>query len=166
MAEGGGMVDMEPFNGLRGLCALMIFVGHQTDIFLTSPFKGQTVVIGLEYLQAVTLFFLLSGIPLARLYSSTGKVRTWAGTWVFWRKRAARLFPIYYLTLGLSVAALVVTVSVVDWGAVLVTLGGCSLFLEAWFPEMVMLAGPLWQVAVFVYGYALFPFVAVMVSRW
>eukprot|EP00756_Hemistasia_phaeocysticola_P013210 Hpha_TRINITY_DN15257_c0_g1::TRINITY_DN15257_c0_g1_i3::g.65124::m.65124 len=166
MAEGGGMVDMEPFNGLRGLCALMIFVGHQTDIFLTSPFKGQAVVVGLEYLQAVTLFFILSGIPLARLYSSTGKVRTWAGTWVFWRKRAARLFPIYYLTLVLSLAVLVMTVSVLDWRVVLVTLAGCSVFLEAWLLSMVYLAGPLWQVAVFVYGYVLFPFVAPRVSRW
>jgi len=34
--------------------------------------------------------FLLSGIPLARLYSSTGKVHTWIGTYNFWWKRCAR----------------------------------------------------------------------------
>eukprot|EP00957_Ditylum_brightwellii_P058187 4412510-Ditylum_brightwellii.AAC.1 len=96
---------MLPFQGLRGVCAMAIFLGHQTDNFLASPFHGQSVVVGLEYLQAVSLFFLLSGIPLVRLYSTPKKFNDWAGTVDFWRKRAARLAPMYYLTLVLNLVA-------------------------------------------------------------
>ena len=171
------MEDMVPFNGLRGVCAVVIFLGHQTDIFLASPWPPasataahgahqQSVIIGLEYLQAISLFFLLSGIPLARLYMSTGKLETWRGTRRFWRKRCARLGPIYYLTLCLNLLVILTTCDQVDIRDTLQSFAGCALFLQGWIVSLIHVGGVLWQVAVFVYGYLLFPFYSRRVRGW
>ena len=56
------MKDLQPLQGLRAVCAMAIVLGHQNEFFLTP-------MIGVEYLQAVNIFFLLSGLPLARLYT-------------------------------------------------------------------------------------------------
>ena len=122
------MEDMLPFQGLRGVCAMAIFLGHQTDLFVTSR------PLGLEYLQAVSLFFLLSGIPLARLYSN--KVETLEGRRSFWRKRWARLAPIYYLTLILNLIVLWFLrepQSQVTLKDALTSFFGCSVLMQSWF---------------------------------
>jgi len=145
---------------------MAIFLGHQTDNFLASPFHGQSVVVGLEYLQAVSLFFLLSGIPLVRLYSTPKKVNDWAGTVDFWRKRAARLAPMYYLTLVLNLVAVVLSVEKLDVSATLESFFGCAFLLQTWVPSFFNIGGVLWQVATFAYGYALFPFLSRRLERW
>jgi len=160
------MEDMLPFNGLRGVCAMAIFLGHQTDMFLAPLSSKQTVVIGLEYLQAISLFFLLSGIPLARLYSATGKVHTWEGTQQFWRRRCARLIPIYYLTLVLNLLVVLFTCETIDIRAALRSFLGCALFLQSWFVSLISVGGVLWQVAVFVFGYLLYPFISCRLHGW
>lgn len=154
------MIDMIPFSGLRGVCAMAIFLGHETDIFLRPISSTQTVLVGLEYLQAVSLFFLLSGIPLARLYSTTGKVETWNGCFQFWRKRCARLMPIYYLALLLNLGVVIVICEQLDIGAALESFAGCALFLQSWFVSLINVGGVLWQVAVFMFGYLAFPFLS------
>jgi len=148
------MRSLYPFHGLRGVCSLAIFLGHQTDIFIDN---GN---IGLEYLQAVSLFFLLSGIPLARLYSTTKKVNTWAGSWSFWSKRAARLGPMYYLALLLNLFCCIATAERVVLKPALESFFGCAFLLQSWFPAFINVGGVLWQIAVFAFGYAIFPFVS------
>ena len=120
------MKDLQPLQGLRAVCAMAIVLGHQNEFFLTP-------MIGVEYLQAVNIFFLLSGLGLTigRLYThrrnnpnndtttvtngdGTGttntpsvgssqdedfSLETWTDSKRFWRKRAARILPIYYLSL-------------------------------------------------------------------
>lgn len=164
------MEDMYPFHGLRGVCAMAIFLGHQTDMFISrSPFPSQTVpIIGLEYLQAISLFFLLSGIPLTRLYGSTGtnKISTRRGVYDFYYKRVARLIPIYYLTLALNTLVILLCVEQIGFRALLKSLLGCAVFLQSWFVSFIDVGGVLWQVAVFMFGYALFPFVSNRVTNW
>ena len=149
--------DMRPFDGLRGVCAMAIFLGHQTLYFLNwNP--------GIEFLQAVSLFFLLSGIPLVRLYASqmdsSVRVRK------FWIKRADRLGPIYYATLCLNLSVLLCLVKTPDIPAALTSFAGCAFFLQTWFISLINVGGVLWQVAVFVYGYLCFPFVAQWIRNW
>jgi len=185
------MEDMIPFNGLRGVCAMAIFLGHQTDLFLaplpTWMMKQQlddviaaddddrkheeeetrtVAVIGLEYLQAVSIFFLLSGIPLSRLYSSTNKVRTWNGTYQFWRKRCARLAPIYYLTLCLNLLVILLFSERIDTVPIVESFFGCAFFLQSWFVSLIDVGGVLWQVSVFLFGYLLFPFYSHRIKEW
>ena len=166
--------DMIPFNGLRGVCAMAILLGHQTDLFvgrrnvvigddssdgISDTFNDQSI--GLEYLQAVSLFFLLSGIPLARLYGgATGKVDTRRGAIVFWKKRAARLAPVYYLALVLNLVVVFVVCRRADIGATLASFVGCAFLLQPWNIAWIDVGGVLWQVAVFAYGYAAFPIVS------
>ena len=158
---------MLPFQGLRGICAMAIFLGHQTGLAVASPWPNQPLLIGIEYLQAVSLFFLLSGIPLARLYSN--KVQSPAGRYEFWCKRFARLVPIYYLTLMLNFVLLLALAGVhqVNLKAAVASLLGCAFLLQGWFVlRFITIGGLLWQVAVFAYGYALFPLVIKRVSSW
>lgn len=180
------MEDMIPFHGLRAVCAMAIFLGHQMDIFLASPqalLQGSStpvsvtsqknnedenndVMIGLEYLQAVSIFFFLSGIPLVRLYSRTGKVHTWQGCFEFYKKRWARLAPIYYLTLVLNLILIFIICQQVNIHETFISLGGCAIFLQCWFISFIDVGGVLWQIAVFVYGYLIFPFISSKVSMW
>uniref|UniRef100_A0A6U3NN02 Acyltransferase 3 domain-containing protein n=1 Tax=Ditylum brightwellii TaxID=49249 RepID=A0A6U3NN02_9STRA len=164
------MQDMLPFQGLRGICAMAIFLGHQTEMFLLSPWGGgQGIIVGLEFLQAVSLFFLLSGIPLSRLYSSrtTGKLETWKGCHHFWLKRFARLAPIYYLTLILNFVILFIICEQMDLLAATTSFVGCAILMQSWFPvSLINVGGVLWQVAVFAFGYLLFPFLSGRIYHW
>ena len=144
------MQDLYPLRGLRGLCAMTIVVGHQLDFFMNG--HGFAV----EYLQAVTLFFLLSGIPLVRLHGHTTSLR------MFYSKRLARLAPMYYLTLALNLGAMFLNYpepaaqlwSNVRWSLIVSVLG-----LQSCAPQYGTVAGVLWQVSVFGFGYAIFPWV-------
>lgn len=161
------MEDMIPLNGLRGICAAAIVLGHQSDFILKPTIAGQSVLIGVEYLQAVSLFFLLSGIPLIRIYGATGKVSTWSGSISFWRKRCARLMPIYYLTLVLNLLVYYIITQQFDFREAMTSFVGCLLMLQAWFVvQFINVGGVLWQVAVFMFGYLLFPSVSRIVCDW
>ena len=144
------MKDLRPLQGLRGVCAMAIVLGHQSDIFLSPPetiLPGPKVTwMGVEYFQAVTLFFLLSGIPLARLYThrrpsgrdsdnNASSLKTWSGARRFWIKRLARIAPIYYLALVLNLVAFGVTINASPhslcsslWPSLLT----CALFMQGW----------------------------------
>ncbi len=183
------MKDLEPLQGLRGVLAMAIFLGHQIDLFLLSPWKKpDQVVIGLEYLQAVSLFFYLSGIPLAKLYghissgsdSSSGSggrlssLSSWSGRLAFWRKRVARLAPTYYLALSLNLAVLLLLfndpnstagISVDILKTNLASFFGCAFLLQGWFVSLINVGGVLWQIAIFAYGYLVFPFLTQWISN-
>ena len=132
---------------------MAIFLGHQTELAVASPWPDQPLLIGIEYLQAISLFFLLSGIPLARLYKT--KVQNPAGRYEFWRKRLARLSPIYYFTLTLNFVLLLALAGIhqVNLKAAVESLLGCAFLLQGWFVlRFITVGGVLWQVAVFAYG--------------
>ncbi|MDR3374525.1 MAG: acyltransferase [Ancalomicrobiaceae bacterium] len=82
-------------DGLRGLAAFMVVVHH-------TALKG-TDIGGLS----VFLFFILSGFLITgilvklRLKIEAGRMGVWAATGSFWLQRALRIFPAYYVWLGL-----------------------------------------------------------------
>jgi peptidoglycan/LPS O-acetylase OafA/YrhL len=88
-------------DGLRGLAALAVFICHSVQVafaYYYPPFRwfdiGQF---------GVALFFLCSGfiipISLERAQPSSGAIRS------FWVRRICRLYPLYWFSLALVLAA-------------------------------------------------------------
>ena len=90
-------------DGIRGLAALLVAVGHWQAYFMPDPFLK-------AYPLCVDAFFILSGIVLTHVYEAkilSGE----AGMREFWLHRLARLYPLHLFTL---VLALVLNFAI-DW---------------------------------------------------
>ena len=147
--------SLEPLNGIRGLCSLIIVVGH----FFTSfaPVKKEDYPsVSVEYFSPVTLFFVISGFVLVIFYPQE-KLSSRAGVKLFFWKRVARLAPIYYFSLVCCLPSFLYY----SWNNSMDLFGGAlaALFLQsftlignAWNP-------PVWQVSAFLFCYLLYPFV-------
>ena len=82
-------------DAARGLAALAVMIYHVEHLFDLKVFRGSFL--------AVDLFFLMSGLVVARAYEA--KLQSGAlSLWDFARVRALRLLPLYYaaIALGLS----------------------------------------------------------------
>lgn len=90
------MKYIKEFDGLRGILALWVLVGHcasATPIFktpFTEAFYNQ---------KAVTVFIILSGFAIAAMIDQKGDSY---GTYLL--RRILRIFPVYLLFLAISVA--------------------------------------------------------------
>eukprot|EP00727_Mastigamoeba_balamuthi_P008320 m51a1_g411 hypothetical protein (1348) ;mRNA; f:753249-761576 len=155
MADDAGSRDLKPLQGLRGVCSVVIVVGHFYGFFSPrllplAPGQPWTAPSGslvpLDYLQAVTLFFLLSGIGLSRFYSRSGALDTARGRWAFAAKRLARLGPAYYVSLALGLAPFLL---VTRQKLLLVSALSFVITGNEW-------VGPLWQVSAFVLCYLVY----------
>jgi peptidoglycan/LPS O-acetylase OafA/YrhL len=100
-------------NGLRGYAILGVIYFHLLGVFFNQPgwvteHIGSLAVFPLTFLGhgwlGVDLFFILSGFVLYLPYAA--KSRTLANkqdVWNFYKSRAARLLPLYYTVLLVSV---------------------------------------------------------------
>lgn len=65
-------VNLTPLEGLRGISSVMIVVGHLLTFWIadydTHTSTPDRLVFGLDYLTPVTLFFVISGFTLVRVY--------------------------------------------------------------------------------------------------
>jgi peptidoglycan/LPS O-acetylase OafA/YrhL len=101
---------LEQLDGLRGLAVLAVVASH----FTTAPGACYGGWLG------VCLFFVLSGFLITRILL-TQRARVEAGAnrrralGVFYGRRALRIFPIYYLTLAVMLAAGVPSAWRVRW---------------------------------------------------
>jgi peptidoglycan/LPS O-acetylase OafA/YrhL len=85
-------------DGMRGLAALFVVMRHSEAFWGEKFFRS--------YL-AVDLFFVLSGFVIASAYDE--KIRMGAmSLWAFVKVRLIRLYPVYFLSIVLSAAALLV----------------------------------------------------------
>ncbi|MEJ0022766.1 MAG: acyltransferase [Alphaproteobacteria bacterium] len=81
------------FDGLRGLAVLLVVLNHKASLSDGMAAAG------------VWLFFVLSGFLIVRILVTqrakvaTGEVQAIDALCAFWRRRAARIFPLYYLVL-------------------------------------------------------------------
>jgi peptidoglycan/LPS O-acetylase OafA/YrhL len=176
---------LDAFDGVRGLAAVVVVLGHMFTFFMPlavaraapgddddddaaadSEFAhgARWPVVGLEYLSPVTLFFVVSGFTLVHVYErppacadEAPPLSTREQRRAFFRKRLARLAPVYYLGLLLGVVPFVIytraDVAALAIGFPVSLLGLQSLFLfdcQIW-------DGPLWTVSAFVLCYACFP---------
>ena len=177
-------LHLSPLDGVRGLAATMVVLGHLLTFFspradrrtwlLASPPPPPTgapaaaplppftpfvddapwPLVGVEFLSAVTMFFVISGFALVATYSGADSPLGAA----FVRRRVARLLPMYCAGLALGLVPFLVythdpatlTVSVIASLSVTTAIISPGQLSGAW-------DGPLWTVSAFAVCYALFP---------
>lgn len=76
--------EIRPLTSLRFVAAAIIMIGHSGGLFGLPAFLWQST-------QAVAFFFVLSGFVLTCTYPSLAGV----GTFTFYRRRFARIWPLY-----------------------------------------------------------------------
>ena len=143
---------LDSLSGIRPVASLMVFAVHVNSLFSgrLREVVGDSVGAGGGY--SVTFFFVLSGFVLAW----TARPGDTAGD--FWRRRFARIYPVYLLAfvLGVLVTGLVQGRHI-DGGPAL-----ASLFLvQAWFPTSTYYFstnGVAWALSCEAFFYLVFPF--------
>ncbi len=167
-------LNLDSQDGIRGICSVVIVIGHMLNFWMPSwenpdaPFP----LFGLEFLSLVTLFLVISGFVLATVYdrespTGTAPLSTWALRKEFFLKRVARLAPVYYVSLLVALAPMVIyrTNTEIAFSVPFTLLGIQSLTIVGnhW-------NGPLWTVSTFAGCYLVFPFLLgflrVKSNRW
>jgi peptidoglycan/LPS O-acetylase OafA/YrhL len=120
--------------------------------------------------QAVTFFFVLSGFILTHVYAPTERSARLAVTdQEFWRRRAMRILPAYYLGLILGAPSVLYGIFVSHnivvsniWASLFLTL----VLLQAWAPPFALTwNAPAWSLSVEAFFYAIFPALVRLVGR-
>jgi peptidoglycan/LPS O-acetylase OafA/YrhL len=141
---------LDSLTGLRFFAAFAVVLLHSWWAFSGNPDLGL-----LDYAYtAVGFFFTLSGVVLAWSW------RAGTGVVVQWRRRAARILPLHWLTLGLILAIYLLwpaTHPVADTKWALVA---NAALLQAWppFDHLLTFNFPSWSLSTEAFCYLLFPF--------
>jgi peptidoglycan/LPS O-acetylase OafA/YrhL len=175
MAPSLSLSNLAPLDGIRGICSVFVVVGHflsyWTPVGGVTPEGKAAPLFGLEYLTPVSLFFVISGFTLVRVYDkqpltahegtsygeavSSAPLQTFLEKRVFCRRRVGRLLPVYYAGLLIGIPMLLLYN---DTAGLLV-----SALAEVFLVQSFILVGnewngPLWTVSAFVLCYGLFPY--------
>lgn len=147
-------LSLDALTGVRGICSVVIVCGHYFTNFAPSNIS-KWPSIPIEYFQAVTLFFLLSGIALSYFYED---LPSWKERRDFWWKRFARIAPMYYVSLACSLPWFILyTQNWTDFSTIL-----SFIFTPLFLQSLTMVGGdwcgPLWQISAFAFCYLSFPF--------
>jgi peptidoglycan/LPS O-acetylase OafA/YrhL len=89
-------------TGIRGLAAAIVFVNHVGYLIGSTAIAVGWHAVRPLSITGVICFFTLSGFLLSQPGSLRGGVRS------FWRRRAARILPVYWFILLLSAAYLLI----------------------------------------------------------
>ena len=174
--------QLAPFDGIRGICSILVVIGH-ISLYWSPNAEGSTwPVIGIEFLSAVSLFFLISGFTLTIVYGKKNRTSATEITTIvnpattvpsstfvaytslplqgkerrtFFVKRIGRLAPVYYVSLIIAIAPLLVykDIFAISTSVPLTLL---------WLQSITCLIGnewngPLWTASAFALIYLLFP---------
>lgn len=155
MASG---TSIRALTGVRAVAAAMVFFFHACPALLRDDAISMRIraLWPVEFgWTGVNLFFALSGFLFAWLYvplegdNALSETRTWAP---FWRKRFARIMPLYGLVLG--IACVLSQPSIAD------TLSHVLLVHNYFSDYRFSVSSPFWSLAVEVHFYLLFPVIA------
>jgi peptidoglycan/LPS O-acetylase OafA/YrhL len=78
------------FNGIRGLCVLLVFLWHKCGVHF------HFAEIGVWTFLALSGFLLIPELHAQRLLVEAGSSTEWREAGKFWFKRATRILPVYY----------------------------------------------------------------------
>ena len=139
-----------------GFAAILVVLGHFLLYWIKdSPWP----VFGIEFLSAVSLFFVISGFTLTVIYGgdkASSALMSWGGFLAFLRKRVARLAPVYYVGLVIGIAPLILYESSSAQNLALNVVFACTM-LQSVTLQGLGFDGPLWTVSAFAVCYCLFP---------
>ena len=147
-------------DGLRGVSILLVLVGHLDGLGAAGIFPkwfGDLAHLG------VVVFFVISGFLITTLLLAEDAKRGRVSLWLFYGRRALRIFPPLYLYLGIVAllgGAGVVAVSHRDYLY-------AAFYLVNYLPERSWVIGHLWSLSVEEQFYLLWPlaFVALGARR-
>jgi peptidoglycan/LPS O-acetylase OafA/YrhL len=147
-------------EGIRGLCSIIIVLGHLFTFWIATPPDYIFPVFAVEYLSAVTMFFVISGYTLVHVYNDprekSSKLTTNQARKQFYWKRVARLAPVYYL--GLLLAIVPFAVYTADTMKIAINIPIALLAVQSIiYTGGSSWNGPLWTVGALAVCYAIFP---------
>lgn len=150
-------LSLEAFDGVRGICSLLIMIGHFFTVFSPVWHKdARFPTVGVEYLSSVSLFIVLSGFTLAHVYPTADKINKKT----FLLKRAAHLAPVYYLGLALALPQFMrYTEGFNFWSGIPISLLGVQ---SVTLVGGLFWNGPCWTVSCLAFCYLCFP----RLTRW
>jgi peptidoglycan/LPS O-acetylase OafA/YrhL len=165
-----GQANLPALTGLRAVAALWVLVLHFGEAVTATWPRVVRNVFSSGFI-GVDLFFVLSGFILAWNYlREDGSLSVSRSE--FWRARAARILPVYYMSLALSLPLFFltqfrdgVTPSTIR-GAIITGLTSLSL-TQSWVsPFSYLWNNPGWSLSVEVFFYLAFPGLAAWITRW
>ena len=117
----GGRRHIPALDGLRGLAILLVFIFHYGGGSSSSnPVLHAIGVVRVALWVGVPLFFVLSGFLITGiLWTSYDSPHWWRG---FYIRRALRIFPLYYLSLG------IIVLGALFWGDIHLCLARIGIF--------------------------------------
>ena len=147
---------LDSLTGLRFVAALAVFGVHAAGQFW--PGNSSVARATWQGVSGVSFFFILSGFVLAWSFRPGLPKRD------FYRKRVARILPLYYLAL-LAAIAMHVRVGGLTWLTQALPSFG---LVQSWLPRQTVYFGgngPGWSLSCEAFFYALLPFVAGLLLR-
>lgn len=152
-------LPLAQLTSLRFFAALFVVLYHSKDLAGSFGPLGDRIL-GFGF-SAVSFFFILSGFILTFIYSEES---TPFSSRLFWIKRLARIYPLFFVGLLLD-APRVFTYFFAENPApaalakISLALGANLLMVQAWIPRLASTWNtPGWSLSVEVFFYALFPF--------
>lgn len=119
------MQRLSVINGLRGYAILGVIYFHLLGVMFNQPGWlniniGSFVIMPLTYLSngwvGVNLFFILSGFVLYLPYATGNRsFNDRFDIFTFFKHRAARLFPLYYIAIIISIIFILHQTNIQDW---------------------------------------------------
>jgi peptidoglycan/LPS O-acetylase OafA/YrhL len=175
MSDGTARIRLGFLDGLRGLAALYVLLGH-AYVAIREPVDAAASPALLKLLKlidaghfAVAVFIVLSGYLLMLPVARRADRRIPGGTGGYLRRRARRILPTYYAALALSAGLLLafpwlLRPGDLTWGSIL----WHAALLHNLSPRWVQsINGPMWSVALEWQIYFLLPLVLLpLMRRW
>lgn len=163
-----------PADGLRGMAALMVVLGH---VYAAAgyPYLAIGAVAGtLDFMHSgVDLFFVLSGFCLYYPLTRAGSRRDWRE---FFRRRARRLLPPYYVAVAAVILLPFVVAPVARTLGLVVVPATWPSWHQVWTHLFLIhtfstdtfygLNGPFWSLGIEIQFYLAFPLAVWIVHRW
>jgi peptidoglycan/LPS O-acetylase OafA/YrhL len=150
---------LDTLTGLRFPAALAVFVYHAGIHSEESRLHDIVSAVGGRGYAGVSFFFILSGFVLTWSHRDDDTAPA------FYRRRFARIAPVYWLCLAIAMVLLIVGTG--DAGGTLMTSAPSVPALQAWFPQdSIHFAanGPGWSISAEMFFYAMFPLLAPLVA--
>lgn len=155
-------IQIDVFTGFRGIAALWVFLFHRSIKSESEVDEIHLEWVGVTGQSAVALFFCLSGFIMVWVYGNC-QFTSYTCYWSFIGRRIARLLPLYYFSMLLSIYDAKCMWSsenpctALDWTAIaftIVPIRSWTIFAISdllWNP-------PLWSIQTEFFFYMVFPF--------